>query len=83
MQINDIQNPISHKKMIGIVNQPASPFRKGDALEILKKFYDPTVVGDHVYVARVITSTNPQLLAQELNGIRLVACDKVDAFNNY
>lgn len=82
MQIIDIQNHIPFQKKIGIVNQPAAPLRKGDALEILNKYHDPTEVGNYVYAARLLTSTNPQVIAKGLNSIKLIACYKVDTVSD-
>ncbi|WP_107950922.1 hypothetical protein [Lysinibacillus parviboronicapiens] len=70
---------VQHQKAsTGSINQTANPLQKGDIVDVLNKYYDPTTIGDWVYSVRVLKSSNPEIMEYELNGIRLVACYKVD-----
>jgi len=62
----------------GCINQTANPLQKGDIVEVLNKYYDPTIIGDWLYTVRVLKSTNSEVMKNDLNGIRLVVCYKVD-----
>jgi hypothetical protein len=63
---------------MGRVNQAANPMRKGDTVEIINTYYDSTVVGDHIYSVRLLESSNEELAKYDINGVRLIACYKVD-----
>ncbi|WP_432702455.1 hypothetical protein [Lysinibacillus sphaericus] len=70
---------IHHQKAsTGIINQTANPLQKGDIVDVLNKYYDPTIIGDWLYTVRMMKSSNPEVMKNEVNGIRLVACYKVD-----
>ncbi|PFA76871.1 hypothetical protein [Bacillus cereus] len=64
--------------LVGVINQVANPLQKGDIVEVINKYFDPTTVGNWVYSVRIMKTSNIELAKHELNGIRLVACYKVD-----
>ncbi|AWC45813.1 hypothetical protein [Bacillus cytotoxicus] len=63
---------------VGVINQVATPLQEGDIVEVINKYHDPTTVGDWVYSVRIMKTSNKELAKHNLNGIRLVACYKVD-----
>ncbi|MED3322886.1 hypothetical protein P4377_15570 [Bacillus thuringiensis] len=71
-------NLYQSKTSVGVINQVANPLQEGDIVEVINKYFDPTTVGDWVYSVRVMQTSNTELAKYELNGIRLVACYKVD-----
>lgn len=71
-------NILNQTTIPGVINQTATPMQKGDVVNVLNKYIDPTVLGDWVYAVRLIKSSNEELIKNELNSIRLVACYKVD-----
>lgn len=73
--INIYQN---QKTYVGVINQTANPLKEGDVVEVINKYYDPTTVGDYIYSVRVLKSSNLEVIKYDLNGIRLIACYKVD-----
>lgn len=75
---------IHHQKVsTGCINQIADPLQKGDIVEVINKYYDPTVIGEWIYSVRLLKSSNQELVKYELNGIRLVACYKVDIISSH
>ncbi|MFS0776234.1 hypothetical protein ABC255_09525 [Neobacillus sp. 3P2-tot-E-2] len=68
----------NEKSLAGVINQTAIPLQKGDIVEVINRYFDPTTVGDYVYSVRVLKSSNPDVMQYELNSVRLVACYKVD-----
>lgn len=73
-----IINLYQRNTLVGVINQVATPFQEGDIVEVINKYHDPTTVGDWVYSVRIMKTSNKELAKHELNGIRLVACYKVD-----
>ncbi|MEW4234432.1 hypothetical protein Q0N71_13715 [Bacillus thuringiensis] len=71
-------NLYQNKTSVGVINQVANPLQEGDIVEVINKYFDPTVVGDWVYSVRIMKTSNKELAKHNLNGIELVACYKVD-----
>lgn len=76
-----IININQQKTYVGVINQTANPLKQGDIVEVINKYYDPTCVGDYIYSVRVLKSSNNDVMKFDLNGIRLVACYKVDVLS--
>lgn len=72
--------PDKPKPILGIINQTANPLQKDDVVEILHQYYDPTVVGNYVYSARILDSSNPEVMKYDHKGLMLIACYKVDLY---